>query len=300
MNMYKSYLILGFVLVALLTSGCVQQENERNEEVRELVTSFLGACNNDSARKMYSMFSDDLKTNYSVNYQDVRSLTELTGHDFNLNPVEFSRQGDKVMVNTTVSIDTHEGSEVDAGWATIAFHITYNDSEAKIGNTEVLERIGDIYRFSWDVMHRQEAPTLLPVSYAYYKFIGFYNHRNATEIYTLFSEGLKEEQSLDEVRGEVDFARNHDIELLFNYSEISELGSGYVEQGTTTMEMPAIMKTDEGRLNCSIKCVYIVKYEKEELNNSSLFKIVSGSIKIDNWVFDELEECYNNSKRLEA
>lgn len=290
----RKALLLILVALGLLFMGCSGEETPTtpmnptqtetpSDGVKTLVISFLDACNNDNAEKIYSMLSDDVRKNYSL--KDVRGLVNLT--DFNLNAVNYSRKGDEVMVNTTVSIN-NTGRKEYVGWATITFHITYNNSKPEIGSGNFLERIKSIYYFSWP-----STPTPLPMSGIYNQFTKYYNDRNATEAYSLLSEDLKENHSLDDVREELEFARKHGIELSFDFSAFpTEL----LGKGTKTMEMPTTMKSDEGKLNCSVKCVFQGKYNREKLDNSSLSKVVSHSTRIDNWVFEELKRCYNSEQ----
>lgn len=272
--MSKWYL-LGIVLVALCITGCSQQEEDREEEVKELVTSFIGAYNNGSAEKLYSMLSDGVKANYSV-----ESTKELVDHtdDLQLNVTGFNLRGDRVVVNTSV----HHHEE---GWATIVFCITYNDSEPKICNNPI-HRIEEIDRFAG----LQGVATPIPTGYVYHQFVEQYNLRIWTEIYSLLSDEVKANHSLGEVRDELEFGREHDIKLYFNESEFrGEL----LGTETKSKEMPTTMKSDKGKFNCSVKVVFKGKFIEEELDNSSLSWKSTHTTTIDSWVFKELNKCYN-------
>ncbi|MFO7967928.1 MAG: hypothetical protein R6U44_10065 [Archaeoglobaceae archaeon] len=280
MNMYKSYLILGFVLVALFTSGCVQKENERDEEVRELVTSFIEAYNNGSAGKLYSMLSDDVKADYSV--EDAQELVYRFGSDFTLNVTEFRLSGSKVVVNTT--LNPHGEPE----WALLTFQIAYNDSKPVINNSGVFYRIEEIEDFAISI---QPTPSFYH-SETYRKFIEYYNERNANGIYSLASEDVKKNHTIEEVRKELAFARNHSIKIIsFSRPETPTISFN----GNSPAKMPTVLVINGSKVNCSIKWVLYCETIKENLNNSSLSRITGYTTKMGDWAFEELKKCYNST-----
>ncbi len=296
--MCKFKVVLIFICVLAFT-GCSQQEEPTatphaspiatqkktpgDEEVKELINSFLEAYNTRNTEKIYGLLSVDVKSVYSL--EDV----EESFGDFGLNIKEYNRAGDRVVVNASVNKLSGWRREGPNEWAIISFRISYNDSRPKIDSVSSLQRIERIGEFV-NLYH----PTPLPMGGIYNGFTEAYNERNATEVYSYFSEEVKENHSLEDVRNEMEFAREHDIKLSFNYSEFPlEL----LATGKRTMYMPTTMKFDGNETNCSIECAFYGKYvTTEELENSSLSKALRHTTKIDSWIFDEVEKCYSSKE----
>lgn len=276
-------MFLLIVIFALALTGCAQQEDKSEEEAKELVKSFIEAYNNRSAEELYSMLSDDVKANYSL--EDAKNLARHSD-DFTFNITEYNVTGTNVMINTTFKT-LYPGSHYE--WARLSFQIAYNDSKPEIDSIGSFQRIEKI-----EYGVRSHHPTPVPIGYVYHQYVEYYNDRIATEIYSSFSEESKENHTLDEVRKELKFAREHNIKLSFNYSEFS---TELLASGEKTMQMPTLMKFNESKLNCSIQCVFQGEFQTEKLSDSSISWRSGHATKIDNWVFEELKKCYNNSRK---
>lgn len=127
-------------------------------------------------------------------------------------------------------------------------------------------------------------------SETYRQFIEYYNERNADGIYSLASKDVKENHTLDEVRKELEFARNHSIEIIsFDRPETPTISF----DGNSPAQISTELVFNGSKISCSVKWVLYCGTIRENLDNSSLSRITGYTTKMGDWPFEELEKCYN-------
>jgi hypothetical protein len=128
--------------------------------------------------------------------------------------------------------------------------------------------------------------TPIPPGLIVIKFMEYYNERDAEKIYTLLSERVKDNHSLDDVEGELDFAEKHNITITPTEDLLDKLW--HIEASKTIyFKVNLSIKSKEGVRNTTIDfpLIYIPYTEKK-----GKYTIVGETGYIDGWVFDEIKK----------
>jgi hypothetical protein len=134
------------------------------------------------------------------------------------------------------------------------------------------------------VQLQQEKPvfvnTPIPPEGILYEFSLYYNQRNSTAIYSMFSDKVKANYTLADVEEQLRFAENHDIEIIkrkaLNETVRDDL---HVLKANLTL----IMNGETKEISIDFPVRYVrYKYETDR------YTILQFNESVDEWIFDKL------------
>ncbi|MFO7967919.1 MAG: hypothetical protein R6U44_10020 [Archaeoglobaceae archaeon] len=274
--------LLLIILLVLIFCGCTQQEqgsptpvdtgDVAGVDAERVVEQFVEYYNQGNASGVYSLHSRDVRLYHSLS--DVENVFAVDGNN-SLDVVDcnVTRRENKTFVTANMSaVFGHK-----SGWLLLTFEIV--DDSPRIDNW-VLDRIKRVQEY-----HGPRVLHFYPCSTAVRVLLAGYNEGDAQEIYEELSDKLKDNYTLQDVREEVEFARNHNASL----AEI-ETYSGVTAECEDDVEAKAVLKFDGKRVNVSMnfscECVHV----ENKIENSSFIVSTGRKPEIEAWVFDELRE----------
>jgi len=114
-------------------------------------------------------------------------------------------------------------------------------------------------------------------------FIEFYNERNATKLYEMFSDRIKKNISIEDIREELNFAETYNITLIPNEKLFAK--NGLTENGMTTYTVNITVSYENGVKNATIE--FRILYEKYVTEKDNL-TYIGFQPTIDAWIFEEI------------
>jgi len=114
-------------------------------------------------------------------------------------------------------------------------------------------------------------------------FIEFYNERNATKLYEMFSDRIKKNISIEDVREELNFAETYNITL--TPSEKLFAKNGLMENERILYKANLTISYRNGTENATIE--FLILYEKFTTEKDNL-TYIGFQPSIDGWVFEEI------------
>ena len=129
--------------------------------------------------------------------------------------------------------------------------------------------------------------TPIPPEGILYEFSLYYNQRNSTAIYSMFSDNVKANHTLEDVKEQIEIAENHGIEIVKQ-----EILNETVRDGLSISKASLMLLVDRRATNISID--FPVIYMRYELRENGLQAIGYEGL-IDEWIFNELHFGLNKS-----
>lgn len=117
-------------------------------------------------------------------------------------------------------------------------------------------------------------------------FIKFYNERNATKLYEMFSDRVKENYSIEDVEDELRFAEEHNITLRPN--ERLFVKDGLLKNGTMLFKVNLTLSYNNHTKNVTV--VFPLLYVKYSVKKGD-YTYVGFHAYIDGWIFSELKKA---------
>ena len=122
------------------------------------------------------------------------------------------------------------------------------------------------------------------------RFLTYYNQRNSTLLYSLFSDRVKANYAFEDVEKQLEIAENHSIKIIgWEFSE------SLLSPELRIVEANLTMKIDGNIVNVTVD--FPVIYVRYEINRST-YRVIGFNESIDSWPFDEIHSirCEKDSK----
>ncbi|WP_148305881.1 hypothetical protein [Geoglobus acetivorans] len=265
-DLIKHSLLILIILSSLTLSGCLDSERKSNlhtkgnesEKINISEKALEIALNDSEVKKI-------IGTNYRILNVTMSHLERI------YKGVRISKDYPVVVVDTKSSIN-----------------YIYVDIE-----NETVVNIGTVYKRQ-PLPPEKPAPLLTPPPLVMtpihpgkivMDFIKFYNERNATELYEMFSDRIKMNRSIEDTEKELSFAENHNISLAPNEKLFAR--DGLMENETMIYKANLTISYSNGAKNATIEFpILYVKYTREKDN----LTYIGFQPAIDGWVFEEIRE----------